>query len=110
MNSLCKFIVTVAFAASLLWLSFANRDSIELNWSPLHEPADIPVAALVLIAAVAGFVWGALIVWLNTAPLRRERRRQAKDVSRLEKELSAAAQTGNTAQNPLPHSTPPLLP
>lgn len=92
MNAILKFLVTAFFVAALLWLAFANRDSVSLVWSPLHEPASIPVAVLVLIAIVAGFIWGGLIVWLNTASLRRIRKVQSRNISRLEKELDQATQ------------------
>lgn len=93
MNTLFKFIITIVFVAVLLWLTFANRDAIALVWSPVHDAASVPVAVLILAATVFGFIWGTLIVWLNTAPLRRDRKRKAKDVARLEKELTAATLT-----------------
>jgi uncharacterized integral membrane protein len=90
MGALLKIIITLPFAAALLWVSFANRDSVDFTWSPVHDPAEVPVAVLVLAATIMGFVWGGLIVWLNEAHNRRDRRLQRKDISRLEKELNQA--------------------
>lgn len=90
MGALLKIIITLPFVAALLWISFANRDLVDFMWSPLHEAVSVPVAVLVLAAAVFGFVWGGLIVWLNEAGPRRDRRLQRKDIKRLEKELNAA--------------------
>jgi uncharacterized integral membrane protein len=90
MGALLKIIITLPFAAALLWVSFANRDSLEFTWSPLHDPLSVPVAVLVLGATIMGFIWGGLIVWLNEANNRRDRRLQRKDISRLEKELNQA--------------------
>ncbi len=90
MGALLKILITLPFVAALLWVSFANRDSVDFTWSPLHEAFSIPVAILVLIATITGFIWGGLIVWLNEANNRRDRRLQRKDISRLEKELNQA--------------------
>ena len=113
MNTLFKFIITIFFVAVLLWLTFANRDAISLVWSPVHDAASVPVAVLILAATVFGFIWGALIVWLNTAALRRDRKRKAKDVARLEKELNAATLTPATSSPsiaPVQTPTPALFP
>lgn len=106
MTALLKILITIFFVAILLWLTFANREAVTLTWSPLHEPSAVPVSVLVLGATIGGFIWGGLIVWLNSAPLRRDRRRKAKDLDRLERELKAA-----TAVTPQPHpsSSDPLL-
>lgn len=113
MNTLGKFIITIFFVAILLWLTFANRDAISLVWSPVHDAASVPVAVLILAATVFGFIWGALIVWLNSAPLRRDRKRKARDVARLEKELNAAtlAPSSTAASSPaVSQPTPALFP
>lgn len=88
MTALFKFLVTVPFVAALLWIVFANRDSISFTWNPLQETSQVPVAVIILVTAVAGFIWGALIVWLNGAPARRAYRHKKKEVTRLEKELN----------------------
>lgn len=109
MTALFKILITIFFVAILLWLSFANRDAIMLEWSPFHDAASVPVAVLVLAATVCGFIWGGLIVWLNTAPLRRDRRRKAKDLDRLEKELKAATSAPIQTATPSPSHIDPLL-
>ena len=91
-NTIFKFLVTLFFVTILLWLAFANRESVPVTWSPLHDPASVPVAVIILIAIVAGFIWGSLIVWLNSAPVRRDRRAKSRDITRLEKELNQATQ------------------
>lgn len=90
MGALLKFIVTIPFLTLLFWLSFANRDSVMVTWSPVHEPASVAVAVLLLAAVAIGFFWGAVMTWLNYAPLRRVHRQNKKTVSKLEKELTVA--------------------
>ena len=90
MGALLKIIITLPFVAALLWVSFANRDFVDFTWSPLHDASSLPIAVLVLGATITGFIWGGLIVWLNEAGHRRDRRVQRKDITRLEKELNAA--------------------
>lgn len=96
MGALLKLLITIPFVAVLLWLSFANRDSVTLTWSPFHEPANIPVAVVVLISVVTGFVWGSVITWLNYASVRREKRMNSKARAKLEKELQQTKVQGVT--------------
>ena len=89
--ALLRILVTLPFVAALLWLTFANRDAVPFIWDPLHAGADeMPLAIIIVCATVAGFMWGGLIVWLNQANVRRERRHQARELNRLEKELEQA--------------------
>jgi uncharacterized integral membrane protein len=94
MGALLKLVVTLPFVAVLLWLSFANRDTVNLLWSPLHEKTDIALAVVILIAVISGFIWGALITWINYGTLRRAARINNRALTKLEKELvTVKAQT-----------------
>lgn len=110
MGALLKFIFTIPFIAALFWLSFANRAEVKFAWSPVHEPLTVAVSVLLLAAVACGFVWGALITWLNYAPVRRDRRHAKKTMVKLEKELTLArAKTAApvaSADTPPPSSLP----
>ena len=90
---LSKTIATLV-ALGLLWLSFANREAVSVLWSPLHEKTDIALAVVILVAVISGFIWGALITWINYGPLRRAARVNNRTLTKLEKELvTVKAQT-----------------
>lgn len=96
MGALLKLLVTLPFVAILLWLSFANRDAVSVVWSPLHEQTDIALAVVILLAVIAGFIWGALITWINYGSLRRAARINNRALTKLEKEL-VSVKAQNTA-------------
>lgn len=110
MGALLKFIFTVPFIALLFWLTFANRTEITLTWSPVHEPVTIAISVLLLGAVSLGFIWGAVITWLNYAPLRRVHRQNKKAVTRLEKELNVARTSQPDIAAPATRLSPPPVP
>lgn len=81
----------IGFLIALCLAAFAvfNRTSVPLNWSPVHPPLDVPLYLIGLTLMAIGFVLGGGIVWMNMSGLRREKRRQKKQIKILEKELEA---------------------
>lgn len=65
-----------------------NRTQVDVIWNPVEEPLSLPLYAVALGALALGFLAGGLCVWVNMEPLRREKRRQKKDIKRLEKALA----------------------
>ncbi len=91
-----RWIISVLFAAIVIVFVLTNRVPVPITWSPIHPPYEIPVFAPVLAGLALGFIFGALIVWLGEAPVRRERRRQRKTIKKLEQELETAKETPAT--------------
>lgn len=77
------FVIAIAIAG---WAVF-NRAPVEVAWSPFHDPVSVPLYLVALTALAAGFIFGGAVVWINSAPLRREKRRQNKELRTLEKEI-----------------------
>lgn len=88
MSALGKLLVTILFIALLFWVAVGNRAPVDFSLPPFVESSQIPVALLMLGAMVAGFIWGAAIVWLNGASVRSENRRQRKEIKTLEQEIN----------------------
>jgi uncharacterized integral membrane protein len=89
MSALVKFLVTFLFVVIILWLSVFNRESVEFSLYPLVlDPLSIPLAIIMLGCVLAGFIWGALIVWLNSGAIRSEARRLRREVKSLEQETA----------------------
>ncbi|MCC7305334.1 MAG: LapA family protein [Alphaproteobacteria bacterium] len=81
------FVLAVLIAA----FAVANRQTVPVTWSPLHEALPLPVYVLVLVSLAAGFICGGIIMWLSESPLRRERRAQKKQIKTLERRLEETA-------------------
>jgi uncharacterized integral membrane protein len=89
MSALVKFLVTFLFVASILWLSVFNRAAVEFSVYPLLlDSVSIPLAIIMLGCVLVGFIWGALIVWLNGGKARCEARRLRREVKNLEQETA----------------------
>lgn len=87
---------TAGFIIALLTVAFAvqNLDPVPLNWSPFHLPLELPLYLVGLVLMGAGFLVGAFTVWINTDPLRLDKRRQRKKIKNLEKELETLHEGG----------------
>lgn len=70
-----------------------NQQPVALLWMPMMDPLTLPLYAPILGGALFGFFWGALAVFFSHSRIRRERRAQAKELRRLEKERQELMKT-----------------
>lgn len=82
-----RWIAGLLFAAAAVVFAVANTASVPVNWSPVHLPATLPLSILCLWVFSSGFLFGALAVWINAAPQRRDHRRQKRLLRTLENRL-----------------------
>ena len=73
-------IVVVLFAIS-------NRSTVMLELWPLPYFIPFPFYGAVLIAAILGFLGGAIVTWFSSGRTRRKARNAAQKASGLEKNL-----------------------
>ena len=78
------FIIAIALTA----FAIANRQSVPLTYSPLHDPLNVPLYFIALGFLAAGFILGAIIVWVSGGAARRTGRKQRKTIKALEKDLA----------------------
>ena len=90
MGAVLRWIFSLLIPAGSVLFALANRQTVPVAWSPLHDPYAVPVFGIALGALLFGFVLGGTMVWLNAGPLRRDRRHLRKTVKALEKELAEA--------------------
>jgi uncharacterized integral membrane protein len=91
--------IIVAFAAT-------NLDTISLNfWLFPNFVENVPVFAVVLGAALIGFICGGIIAWLSGGRARRRARTLARQLERLERDyeglqdkLDRASETERAAE------------
>jgi len=93
-----RSVLSVIVAAAIILFALANRDLIDVIWSPVHDSVNIPVFLPVLLALMVGFVIGATLVWLNGSVVRQERRSQRKKIKNLEEELQDISEDDITRQ------------
>ena len=94
----------IGFVITVLICVFAvlNREEVTVYVDPLYENISfsLPIYALVMIAMAFGFLFGGMIVWLNASGVRRERRRQKKEIRALEKEVERLKEDKFTSNPP----------
>lgn len=89
MSALSKALVTILFVIIIFWLSVFNREAVGFSAYPFLEASQIPLALIILCAVMVGFIWGAVIVWLNGGVTRAEARRLKRELKSLEKESTS---------------------
>ena len=99
------------FLIITLFAGFAafNRQEVTLYYSPVHDPLNWPLYALVLGFAAIGFMIGALVVWISDGKIRREKRLQKKQIKKLENELQKTQIVMNAKEKPETALFPPAL-
>ena len=100
------FIITVSIAV----FAVLNREEVSFFWNPLvsDEAIVIPVYMVALGSMALGFVFGGVIVWFNAANVRRERRKQKKEIKVLEKELDRLKEDKYLTEPPAPEIFPAI--
>ncbi len=83
-----RWIIGFIFAAILAGFAVLNIHPTQLIWSPIHEPLELPLYMITLPIMALGFICGGFLVWLNSSPVRRIKRKQSKKIKTLEKEIA----------------------
>ena len=86
MSALSKALVTILFVIIIFWVSIFNRDAVNFSVYPLIDAQSVPLALVILGSVMLGFIWGALIVWINGGGTRTEARRLRREIKSIEKE------------------------
>lgn len=88
MSTLAKLLVTALFVLVLIGLAMANPSEVPISIPLLYSALPVPLAIIILNSVIVGFIWGAIIAWLNEAGTRSEVRRQKREIKALEQEIS----------------------
>lgn len=89
MIALLRWLIGFIFAAAIITFAVLNRDTVTLTYTPIHDPLEWPMYAIGLLLLAVGYIFGALTIWIGDSKLRRERRRQRKEIKSLNKELNS---------------------
>ena len=83
-----SWIAMIVVGLTVILFSISNRSLISLDLWPLPVPEiTVPQYVPVLIAALAGFFGGAIVVWFSSGKVRQKARTATKKASGLEKNL-----------------------
>ena len=87
--------LTILFAIVIACFAVSNRAPVDLAFWPLPLALSVPIYLVVLVMLLLGLLIGWLVGWVGSWAVRRERRRHAKRIEELERDLgrlrSAAA-------------------
>ena len=106
--SLIKSLFTFILVLLIAGFCILNAQSIESEWSPVHNAITLPLYAIILGSLLFGFLIGATALWMNSGTLRKAKRQQTKQIKTLEKEL--AKTSANTNNQKPPNDFFPALP
>lgn len=80
------WILGLPFVFAIVVFALSNRGKTDLGLWPLLDPTPIPVYAVVLTAAVIGFLAGGIYAWVSGGKHRRQVRGHRRQARLLEKE------------------------
>jgi len=95
-KSLFTFILTLLIAGFCI----LNAQSVEIEWSPVHDAITLPLYAIILGSLILGFFIGTTALWMNSGTLRKTKRQQKKQIKTLEKELAKTSANTNNQKPP----------
>ncbi len=105
-KSIFAFILIIAISG----LCILNRTHVELVWSPVHPAYLIPLYLVILLSISIGFFLGAVMTWVNQAPLRKKNKDNKKTIKALEKKIEELPDPANTNQTDKAEKTSLSLP
>lgn len=108
--SFIRGLISAFIAILAVLFALANRQKVDLSWSPFHEPVSLPLFAVGLGGLLIGFVAGALILWLGSVGVRLEARRQRRKLAATEKQHAQALKAARAAPASGSYVTVPALP
>ena len=89
MKHLLSWIVGIPVTVVVVVFSIANRDWVTVDFWPLEMSRSLPLFVLILGSFLAGFLVGAVIMWLSSGRTRDKARENYYKASHLERELAA---------------------
>ena len=111
-----SWIVMVPVALFIIAFSVANRAEVGVDFWPFDYVAPLPLFAVVLGVAFAGFVAGAVVAWISGHGARLRGRAAARRAAAAEREIqhlrehARELEDGVAAGVPAKQGRPPNLP
>jgi hypothetical protein len=88
--SILRWIIALPIIVGAVFFALTNPEKIFITWSPVHDPAELPLYFIALAFLGAGFLLGAIMAWIGMGKTRAERRGLKKENKQLQKDINAA--------------------
>lgn len=88
-----KYLLKIPAIIFIVGFVVLNRQEAELYLSPLNDPITLPLWIMGLVLFGVGFMVGALLLWLNSWPVRKELKSTKKKLTDAEQDLEELSDT-----------------
>jgi uncharacterized integral membrane protein len=75
-----KYFLKAITIITLVAFIVLNRQETDFYISPITDPLTLPLWLLGIVLFTFGFLMGALLLWLNSWPIKKELRQTKKDL------------------------------
>lgn len=99
-----KYLLKIPTLILIVAFVVLNRQETSLYISPLTDPLILPLWLLGMILFAVGFLVGALLLWLNHWPDRKELKATKKDLKNTQEKYEELVVLRNEAPSELPES------
>jgi len=86
-----KYLLKIPTLIFIVAFVVLNRQETSLYISPLADPLVLPLWVMGLVLFAVGFIVGALLLWLNSWPIRKELRQVKKDLKNTQEKYEELA-------------------
>ncbi|MGH1456072.1 MAG: LapA family protein [Alphaproteobacteria bacterium] len=98
--AIIRFLVGLVLTVLIAGFAVINRFDVTISWNPVSDPVILPFYVVLLGSLLVGFLFGGGLVWLNGSSVRREKRKQKREIKILEKEVERLKQDKFTQKPP----------
>lgn len=88
--SFIRWILALPIIVGAVLFALAHPDTVSVTWNPFEPPVNLPLYFVALIFLGGGFLLGTFVAWLSMSSVRQDRRRQRKEIKKLEKDIDEA--------------------
>jgi uncharacterized integral membrane protein len=84
---LLKWIFALPLIIGAIFFAVANPDIVTVNFAPFATALNTPLYLICFLFLTGGFLLGTLLTWASGSDVRKERRKQKKEIKKLQKEI-----------------------
>jgi uncharacterized integral membrane protein len=88
--NILRWIIALPIVVGAVFFALTNPEHVLITWSPVHEPAELPLYFIALTFLGAGFLLGAFMAWIGMGKTRSARRQLKRENKQLEKDINEA--------------------
>lgn len=82
-----KWILVLPLIIGAIFFAIGNSDLVGVVFNPFGLAINVPLYIICFLFFTGGFLLGTIITWFSSSDIRKERRKQKKEIKKLQKEL-----------------------